>query len=1808
MGCKIYSFALRALMVLFAGLILPSLSGRLIAASYTWNVSGAGNWFVASNWVPTGVPGAADTVTINFGSVDTSPGVSLSGVLIWNGGIIGGSGLTVAVGGAVMLGNNVGKTLYTTVTNRGTITWLDGDVSLYNDNASYFGAIYNQSGGLIDIQCDKTMTGGTGLELVSNLGNFRKSAGTGSTRIQVRHVNPGGSGSVNVQSGTLELNGGGILRNTYMVSPGAALLLTGGAFVCPGTPNFTGTGTRQMIGGSMTLSNSPPIGLTLAGGSLYLAPTFQGGAITNLTLSGITLASAAEVSGVLEWTAGIIASPLTVHSGAVVSVSSAAGKTLYAPLTNRGTINWLDGNIAPYRDGGAYSGSFYNEAGGLMDIQCDRSIGVGTGQELVNNNGVVRKSAGSGTSAIQIALNNSGTVEVQAGSLQLSGGGMVGGTYNVLAGATLNLLGGSFVASGAPLFTGPGTRQMLAGNLTLPSDAISGLNMAGGSLFLGGSFQGGTVTNLTLSGITLASAAEVSGVLDWTAGTIASPLTVRTGAVLNISSLAGKTLYVPLTNRGTINWLEGHIQPYRDGGAYSGSFYNEAGGLMDIQCDRSIGVGTGQELVNNNGVVRKSAGSGTTGIYISFNNSGSVEVQAGTLQLSGGGTVGGSYNVSAGALLNLAGGSFVASGAPLFTGPGTRQMVAGNLTLPNDAISGLSMAGGSLFLGGTFQGGAITNLTLSGITLASAAEVSGVLEWTAGIIASPLTVHSGAVVSVSSAAGKTLYAPLTNRGTINWLDGNIAPYRDGGAYSGSFYNEAGGVLDIQCDRTLVAGTGQEAFNNSGMVRKSSGAGTTIIQLPMQNSGIIQPWSGTLRVANTFTQLGGTLAFQIRSSSDFGRFAVTGNFPASGTVRARINGPYQPASGDLFPLISYGSISGFFSTFDPPPEGRWQQDYSAQTYGVKVLSSNSLSLTVTNAADSGPGTLRDAIELANSSPGLDSILFALPIGGTVLSPLSPLPPIIDSLVLDGFSQAGSSYLPVLSPVVQIDGQNLRGAAGVILATSNCVVQGLGFVRFTNGPAVLVTGTSATSNSVRGNVIGLRLSDRVAQPNAFGIVITNGASENLIGQMQSVPGSIPGNVLAGNTGTAVIIGQDCARNRILRNSTYTNGGLGIDLGADGVTVNRFDGSGPAPLQDFPVLQSAIVTTGVLHLTGTFNALAGKAYHLEFFSSPSADPSGHGEGQKFLGHADLLTLFTEVASFEVSLATNVTLGEFITATATEEGANTSEFSHAFPVGGVPSIIGQPVGATVSRGESVTFCITAAGGNPLHYQWRLNGINISGATNACLTITNVQLSNAGSYEVVVVNETGYLVSNPAVLVIDVPALPPGDMFADRVLISGTLGAISGSNTTATFETDEPNPVGKSGGHSVWYVWQAPASGIATFSTEGSSFDTLLGVYNGNNVSGLATIVSDEDSGGSLSSLVRFNVQAGTSYNVQIDGLLGAAGSFVLSWNLRETTNQLPVLTTPPSSQTVTPGAAHTFAATVQNGAGQNLFQWFLNGIVIAGATNATLTVSNIQPANLGLYKVQITAGEESVLSAPVSLQINSTESQFEPVQAYDKLSDVLVTTNLLVLGNTAGPGFLARPKSSGTITRGYTGTQIFSTFGATSDPNEPPICGVIGGASTWIKFLPEERGRLYLNTDGSSYDTLIAVYTSGAGGTLHLLGCDNNSGVDGHDSSLNVPVEAGKTNFIVVDGVAGAIGNLTLNYSLVNPSLLVSLGKTSGGAYHLQVNGRPGMKLSLQRSQNLQTWTTLTTVTNLTSTFDFIDLQSVGQSGGFYRALMLP
>lgn len=473
-------------------------------------------------------------------------------------------------------------------------------------------------------------------------------------------------------------------------------------------------------------------------------------------------------------------------------------------------------------------------------------------------------------------------------------------------------------------------------------------------------------------------------------------------------------------------------------------------------------------------------------------------------------------------------------------------------------------------------------------------------------------------------------------------------------------------------------------------------------------------------------------------------------------------------------------------------------------------------------------------------------------------------------------------------------------------------------------------------------------------------------------------------------------------------------------------------------------------------------------------------------------------------------------------------------------PTILQQPQSVEVLPGGTAAFTVKASGLPPLRYEWRHNGQPLPGSTNATLVITNVQLADAGSYSVVVQDEAGSTRSAPAILRPNIPELPFADNFAESYHTNLTVTTLSGygrgSNVGATREPGEPLHAGKRGSNSVWITLISPIGGYARLSTAGSSFDTVLGVYTGTALGPLLTKVADDDDGGPFkTSALVFDVEPDQEYHIAIDGLGKASGSIVLSWEIVPGIKRVPQVTNQPSDTTVSEGASLGFNLGV---AALAEVKWYFNGAKIGLASR--LDLGQVTEAHVGTYQAFVTQDGVEIALKPIIVQINNIDGRVDPrFMARDKFLDSfdpsLIHRNLVKqerrpLNRASGP------------TRGYVGTQVFNTYGATAEEGEPIHGGIVGGASEWFTYQAPADGRLTIHTGGSDFDTILAVYYV-PGNTppndfseLVSITYDNDSYTN-NLSIVSFNAVEDMIYYVAVDGVAGATGIARLNYQLIPP-----------------------------------------------------------------------
>ncbi len=355
--------------------------------------------------------------------------------------------------------------------------------------------------------------------------------------------------------------------------------------------------------------------------------------------------------------------------------------------------------------------------------------------------------------------------------------------------------------------------------------------------------------------------------------------------------------------------------------------------------------------------------------------------------------------------------------------------------------------------------------------------------------------------------------------------------------------------------------------------------------------------------------------------------------------------------------------------------------------------------------------------------------------TVSPQSSELVPVLNNVTIDGYTQPGISVNTLNSGdgtnavlMIEIDGSALGGTAnGITMIGTNSVLKGLAINNFGGSGVRLL---NATANKVAGNFIGTDVTGTSAEPNGAGVtlddahdstigttaatdtnlisgngvgIVITGESEmnvvrrNLIGTAAdgdsplpntshgilmtggadcNTIGGIPNpyrNVIAFNGGDGIALATDGGINNYVDpNFIHDNDGLGVDINDDGPTPNDdLDVDiGANELQNYPVLTSA-QTGGGINITGALNSVPHLYYNIFFLANDECDPSGYGEGERFVGETTIIVGDSGERTFDVNFfGVDASPGDFITASASNP-ESTSEFSQCVPVTAGPAII---------------------------------------------------------------------------------------------------------------------------------------------------------------------------------------------------------------------------------------------------------------------------------------------------------------------------------------------------------------------------------------------------------------------------------------------------------------------------------------------------------------------------------------------------------
>jgi uncharacterized delta-60 repeat protein len=341
---------------------------------------------------------------------------------------------------------------------------------------------------------------------------------------------------------------------------------------------------------------------------------------------------------------------------------------------------------------------------------------------------------------------------------------------------------------------------------------------------------------------------------------------------------------------------------------------------------------------------------------------------------------------------------------------------------------------------------------------------------------------------------------------------------------------------------------------------------------------------------------------------------------------------------------------------------------------------------------------------------------------------------------------------------------------------------------------------------------------------------------------------------------------------------------------------------------------------------------------------------------------------------------------------------------VGIAPAITQPPASLTVTQGQAAAFTVVASG-TPLNYFWKKNGVFIGGATNASITFAATVLTNAASYTCQVSNFLGNVTSGAATLTVfappgivrqpagslvgvssnftvsvsangtaplayqwfkDTSALTnftgpivtvinaqPADAGGYFVVITNSVGSVTSSVAAITVTNFPPNIVTQPVGGN----FQVGGNFSLTVAVGGSAPFAYQWTSNGLPIPGAAA---------GIYSVANAQTNDSAAYTVVITNVAGSVTSAVAQVNV----GYAPAIVQQPMSITNAVGDTNGFGVGVF-GSGPLFYQWFKDGMQIPNATNLSLVLPNLQPAQIGYYCVSVTNAFGGVVSSNAALNL---------------------------------------------------------------------------------------------------------------------------------------------------------------------------------------------------------------------------------------------
>jgi hypothetical protein len=606
--------------------------------------------------------------------------------------------------------------------------------------------------------------------------------------------------------------------------------------------------------------------------------------------------------------------------------------------------------------------------------------------------------------------------------------------------------------------------------------------------------------------------------------------------------------------------------------------------------------------------------------------------------------------------------------------------------------------------------------------------------------------------------------------------------------------------------------------------------------------------------------------------------------------------------------SVSATAGQSATFSATCSGTAPFSYQWYKDGSVISGATAASYAIATLATTDTGNYTVAI--SNSAGSATSAATSLTVNTLVIAPSISTQPISSTVTAGSaasFSVSAAGTAPLFYQWYK-DGSVLSSAtsASLSLASTSASDAGSYTVKVTNA-AGNITSTAATL-TVNALVIAPAIS---TQPASSTVTAGSAASFSV-----NATGTAPlayqwykdGSALSSATSASLSLASTSASDAGSYSVKVTNAAGNITSSAATLTVNAL------------VIAPAISTQ-----PASSTVTAGQN------TSFSVIASGTGP-LAYTWYKDGVQIsYSNNATLTLSAVTSANAGSYSVKVANAAGNITSSAVtltvNAAAV--APSINTQPANLSVTSGQNASFSVSASGTATLGYQWYKDGVSLSGATSASLSLSAVSSSNAGSYSVKVSNTAGSVTSSAATLTVTAATVAP--------TISTQPASVSvNASQVATFA------VIASGTAPFTYQWYKDGAALS------GATDASLSIAK----------VAASDAG---------------TYKVTVTNSAGSATSINVSLNL--TVEVLaPTITKQPVAQTAYTSQTASFSVEV-SGTAPFTYQWKRGGYAISGATSSTLNLTNVSANDIGSYTVTITNTTGSVTSTQAALNVTTPD-----------------------------------------------------------------------------------------------------------------------------------------------------------------------------------------------------------------------------------------